>query len=407
MVHVEAGVISAGKRSALAQELAKKVRAVSEVEAASTVGAFVGFDGFVDTICRVVERRRAPGSEGAEPMRSMRQFAQRVAEAAGESANIELLVERVKLGGNGPILALALATLGGRVRCAGAVESPVERGEVDPVFDELQQRCFHVLPLCPPGRTEALEFRDGKVMLGKLETLDAVTWARVVEAAGGLAQLRTMLQSSDVVAMGNWTMLFGMKDIWEGLAREGLPGLEGRRWLFVDLADPAKRSDEDVLEAMEQLRRLDALSPVALGVNAAEAHRLCALAGSPLPRLDTQAGAEEHAAHALLAAKTLREAVGLTLLLAHTRKAAAAADETGAWALASTYTRTPVLSTGAGDHFNAGCCFALALGWSVVETLTAGVGVSGVYVRRGRSPDRGGLAAFLEQLPPPEEEASA
>jgi len=396
VARVDQGVLTDRARSALAQELAERLAAPL------AVGAFVGFDGFVDVICRVVARRTAPGPTGAAPMRSMRELAQRIDEAAGESANIELLVERVKLGGNGPILALALATLGGRVRCAGAVESPVEQGAVDPVFDELQRRCFHVLPLSPPGRTEALEFHDGKVMLGKLETLDAVTWARVVEAAGGLAQLRRMLQESDVVAMGNWTMLFGMKGIWEGLLREGLPGLEGRRWLFVDLADPAKRSDEDLLEALEQLRRLQTLAPVALGVNAAEAHRLCALTGAPMARLDRRAPADEHAAHALLAAGALRKELGLAALLAHTRKAAACADASGAWAVTSTYTTAPVISTGAGDHFNAGCCCGLAQGWSLPEAMTLGVGVSGLYVRSGRSPDRGALAAFLRTLPPPE-----
>ena len=48
----------------------------------------------------------------------------------------------------------------------------------------------------------------------------------------------------------------------------------------------------------------------------------------------------------------------------------------------------PKISTGAGDHFNAGFCLGRVLGFWLAESLCAGVATSGYYVRTGE-PDGG------------------
>jgi hypothetical protein len=67
-----------------------------------TMKAVIGLDGFVDSIIRVVDRRDS--SETFSVVPTITDFAERIERAAGKSTNIELLVERVKLGGNGPIM---------------------------------------------------------------------------------------------------------------------------------------------------------------------------------------------------------------------------------------------------------------------------------------------------------------
>jgi sugar/nucleoside kinase (ribokinase family) len=62
----------------------------------------------------------------------------------------------------------------------------------------------------------------------------------------------------------------------------------------------------------------------------------------------------------------------------------------------------PAPRGGAGDHFNAGFCAARVLGLSLEESLCAGCGTSGFYVREGRSPSLADLAGFVEHLPPPQ-----
>src|SRR5262249_62431195 len=86
----------------------------------------------------------------------------RLAGAAGKSTNIELVNQLTKLGGNGPIMANALASFGLRVSYLGCLGYP----SLHPIFDGFA-RVAEVHSIAEPGHTDALEFEDGKIMLGK------------------------------------------------------------------------------------------------------------------------------------------------------------------------------------------------------------------------------------------------
>jgi sugar/nucleoside kinase (ribokinase family) len=60
------------------------------------------------------------------------------------------------------------------------------------------------------------------------------------------------------------------------------------------------------------------------------------------------------------------------------------------------------ISTGAGDHFNAGFSMGQVLGFNLEESLCCGVGTSGYYVRNGASPTGTQLSEVMEKLPPPQ-----
>src|SRR5687768_356881 len=72
--------------------------------------ALVGLDGFVDTILHVVAQRTS--ATKFTRLTAMREFAARIDQAAGLSANFEFITQMVKLGGNGPIMANALDSYG-------------------------------------------------------------------------------------------------------------------------------------------------------------------------------------------------------------------------------------------------------------------------------------------------------
>ncbi|MDR3632255.1 MAG: hypothetical protein P4L84_00385, partial [Isosphaeraceae bacterium] len=133
----------------------------------------VGLDGFVDAITAVVDKRYS--AEHYDPVRTIGALAEKIRRAAGESSNYELVVKQRKLGGNGPILANAFAALGLSVTYLGALGHPV----LDPVFDDLARRA-KVFSVAQPGQTDALEFDDGKLMLGKHESLGDVSWENLV-----------------------------------------------------------------------------------------------------------------------------------------------------------------------------------------------------------------------------------
>src|SRR5690349_18736500 len=100
----------------LRQECASKLLALESHAAKLT--AFVGIDGFVDEILHVVDKRE--NAQKYERIRTIGKMAERISGAAGKSTNIELVIRQTKLGGNGPIMANALANLGLKTTYIGA-----------------------------------------------------------------------------------------------------------------------------------------------------------------------------------------------------------------------------------------------------------------------------------------------
>ena len=58
----------------------------------------------------------------------------------------------------------------------------------------------------------------------------------------------------------------------------------------------------------------------------------------------------------------------------------------------------PKITTGAGDHFNAGFCIGCLLGAPLDVSLQIGVATSGFYVRTAKSPTVEDMVSFLRTL---------
>lgn len=356
-------------------------------EDAARFRAVIGFDAMVDAIVRAVDTRES--ADRFTPMRRIEQFAQRIAAAAGRSINVELAVEQEKVGGNGAIMADALARVGARVTFIGNAGADAPH----PVFEDFAQRCARVVTLGEPGKTDAAEFDDGKVMLGRTAALARIRWSAVLERAGGADALAQLLDGAALLAPVSWTMVPFLEEIWDGLSRDTLPRIERARrpGVFIDLADPAKRPPEDLRRALERLRAFEALTPVALGLNLAESVRVCRALGKPEPRTLAEG------------ARTVRDALDLDCVATHAQTGAACATRDGEYAtFDGPYTRTPRISTGAGDHFNAGFALAWRLGLEPAHRLACAGALSGWYVRHARGPNFDELASFLDALPAPE-----
>src|SRR4051794_30700655 len=136
-------------------ESAQRVRELS---------AFVGLDGFVDEIIHAVDTRK--NAEEFTRLETISNFGDRIKEAAGKSTNIEFVNQKTKLGGNGPIMGNALATLGIKVTYVGTLGYP----NIHSVFKQFTERA-DVHSIAESGHTDAVEFLDGKVMLVKSNSL--------------------------------------------------------------------------------------------------------------------------------------------------------------------------------------------------------------------------------------------
>jgi hypothetical protein len=350
-----------------------------------TTTALVGFDGFVDTIVTPVARRSAQG-EAFTPITTIQEFSQRIAGAAGKSTNIEFYPRMEKLGGNGPIMANALLAAGTRLTYVGALGRTVPH----PVFQDFASRA-EVISLCDPATTTAVEFTDGKLMFGQLRSLDAVTMETIAAVMGAEAFL-ARLSSVDLVALVNWTMIPNMTAILRDLVEQVMPKLppqaaDGKRIFFFDLSDPEKRSREDLLEVLGIISRFCEFGQVTLGLNLKEAQRVDAELGF--------AARGESGEDLCTMAADIRRLLNLTTVIVHPRESAACATAEGTCWIPGPYTATPRITTGAGDHFNAGFAQGQLLGLDPEACLCMGVCTSGHYVRTAVSPGLDEIEEFL------------
>ncbi|MFO7319961.1 MAG: PfkB family carbohydrate kinase [Bacillota bacterium] len=345
--------------------------------------ALIGFDGFVDEIIDVVATRHSPTSY--QRFATIAQLAKRIADAAGLSTNLELVTTQVKLGGNGPIMANALAGLGVDVTYIGSVGYPA----VHPVFEEFAAKC-RVISICEPGHTDALEFDDGKLMLGKYQTLDQVRWERIVQLIP-VPELAEIAGAASLIAAVNWTMLPHLTEVWERFLAEVLPQPEpGARLpiVFFDLCDPAKRQRAELVQALKTIQAFTAKSRPILGLNRKEATEVATALGLEVPPSNRDASLRDITV-------ALGERLGLYGLVVHPTREAAVYMGGAYYHVPGPYTPKPRLTTGAGDNFNAGFCLGQMLGFSPQESLALGAGTSGFYVRNRRSPEGLELPAFL------------
>ena len=131
----------------------------------ATKKATAGFDGFVDTIVRVIKNKE----ENKEPefFNTINDYGTYITAKSGSSFSLEYKEIHTKLGGNMPITANALAQMGVHVNCIGALGN----SGIHPVFKNLPSNCG-LYSFTNPGTAIAYEFADGKMILSPMDELN-------------------------------------------------------------------------------------------------------------------------------------------------------------------------------------------------------------------------------------------
>jgi hypothetical protein len=335
----------------------------------------IGFDGFIDEIIHVVDQRE--DHNNYTRINTITGFSERIAEAAGLSSNIELVSQQVKLGGNGPIMANTLKYQDHDIIYIGCLGET----EIHPIFHNFTSGLKEVYSLGNPGHTDALEFNDGKIMLGRLTALADVNWQKLLDKIP-YDKLSEMISSRALIAITNWTMLPGLTSIMKGI-NGILRELTVSPVIFIDLADPQKRTTADITEVLQTISDLEENTRVILGLNKRESAAIAEILTIKEELITARAAA-------------LRNELDLSAVVIHpTDGAAVATHDTAEW-IDGPYTTQPLITTGAGDNFNAGFCNGWLCGMTAEQCLVMGVATSGFYVRKGFPPNREELINFMK-----------
>ena len=336
-----------------------------------------GFDGFIDTFVRL----QAPPS--------MAEFGPKVAAAAGIAASYPAHHLGDKFGGNGPLFAAAMHDIHEGVidvTYIGAMGS----GEVLPIYQEaLGGKLKRLFTLAAPAHTTCLEFTDGKVMLCDMAACGQVTWDRLLECVGQSA-LDEELKAARFISAVNWGKLPHAGVIWSNLAARlaelGVPAKEVL--FFMDLAEFETRPPADREDLLARMGPITRQCRTMLSFNLKEAWQMGEVFGAAYHgRMDADAVAE--------LAALLRARIDVDRVIIHPNDGAACASADGTVYVAGPYCREPLISTGAGDNFGAGCLAGALRGFDDAAMLLAGNCASGHFVRSGRSASFPAMAGLL------------
>lgn len=338
-----------------------------------------GFDGFVDTIVKIIREKKDDGTPVY--FESIREFGDYVLEKQKASFSLELEEKSVKLGGNMPIMANALGHLGASVHCIGALGYP----QTHAAFTGFSRNC-NLYGFADPGFSTAYEFSDGKMLMASMSGINQAGWDTISEKIG-LEKLIALYRESDMFCLLNWSEIDASTGIWKGLLQDVFPHIAGKneRTIFVDLSDCSKRPVSQLKEVLLMLQDFTAYGKLIFSLNRNEAAVIYRALFQDEPGDDL-----EKAASGIFAK------LGIYKLVIHSAKEVIATDGKQTIKTGTFYTAQPMISTGAGDHFNAGFAAAELLNLDLDLSLLLANAVSGYYVRTAISAGIKELTQFIE-----------
>ncbi|MDR2812755.1 MAG: PfkB family carbohydrate kinase [Puniceicoccales bacterium] len=329
---------------------------------------FVGLDGFIDHIFVAVDQRFGPGNN-FKKINKIKEFAERIAHASGKSTNIELFPIEQRIGGNGPILAQTLAFYGVYVQLMGALGNPL-----DPTFHHLPSK-VNPISIGHPGITNAIEFDDGKLLLGITHSLDCITLEKCLPY---IRENNEKIFTCDALCFANWTMLIHLNEIltffWDHIRKDR------QKFCFFDLADPEKRSLNDIYSIIQLIQLYTQKYTTILGLNLKEAEQIVAVLQSyQLTRNPTSIKKPD----VQTLCQYIQTQTKIDEIVIHDTTCCAAATQSETSYVDGFFVAHPKITTGAGDHFNAGYLLAKLQKKSLHDCLIQAYKISSHFVATG------------------------
>jgi hypothetical protein len=348
--------------------------------------AFIGFDGYVDLIQKAVKTN---SKEEKVFHQTLADLGTHIAAAAGKSAQVELSTLVKKLGGNAPIMANAMASLGIPNYCSGTMGYPL----IHEVFKDMHPNC-QLLSFAEPGITNALEFDDGKLILSELSAFEQLDFS-FIQQIKGANYLDVAMQQSKLISMVDWANLPRCTALWSQLF-DHLQALQiTNKIFFFDLCDPSKKTSQEIQEILSVISQFKPLGKTILGLNENEARKVfSAISGEKSSEDGHDTNLQSDSLQEI--SEYIFNAMNVDAILVHPIDRSILVTDEGSFIQPGKVVIHPKLLTGGGDNLNAGFCFGLLHGCSWEESMQLGMAASGAYVQNGVSPDLTTLIAFME-----------
>lgn len=323
----------------------------------------VGFDGFIDVLARPVFKT-AKATSDLQYFQTIEEFGKFLSEHKGVSCSVEMEVFSRKFGGNAPHLSNALSKLGAHVDCIGTFG----KYSIDPVFQPLTCNLYS---FDEAGVSTALEFTDGKVLLGQ-RICKQVDWKAISECTATVG-LGKLIEGADLLALVNWSEISYSYDLWKWMLENYLKTAapDKDKVVFFDLCDISRKSHEEILQILELILEFSEYRKSILSLNRNEAN----LVGKAIDTDDY-----------VKTAQKLQQKYGLGKVIIHGCDESILVQEEGVFSHFNHHIQKPTVLTGAGDNFNGACCAAILLGLKGADCLWFAAKFAEEYVKTGILP---------------------
>lgn len=336
-----------------------------------------GFDGYIDQVREIVDERQDRASYSR--LRNLHELGDQISTAAAEERSIlmEWVRSEKRTGGHACHVPRALEQFGYRVTMYGMYGKPPKEIFVD------EFRHSEIRSIGEPSYVDAIDLEDGKFMLTDSGDVQSLDWDTLISEVD-FDRLADDLDGAALLGMGYWAEISDMISIFDGLADELFPTLSSPpEHVLIDPSDVGKRPTSEIRSGKDALRKIDRISPVTMSANRFETKAIAdSLTYDGSDRSDPAAIA--------------REQLGITRFISHEKTQSILTSESESVRMGIPKTDEPVLSTGAGDHFNAGVVIGLIHDLSPEEIVALGNAVAGCFVRQGKSPSHENVRAFLD-----------
>jgi len=294
----------------------------------------------------------------------------------GNSCSIEWIKKDARAGGHTSHLGRAFYQLGFEPTLIGTYGKPPKS-----IFTEELDDCT-LCSLGDPSHTDAVEFKDGKLMLNDMRSLTSVNWDLVCEQIS-VKTLAEKIDGPATLSTGYWATMPFLPSIWHGLTNQMWPLLnDPPRLIFIHPADIRRLSKDRLRVGIESLSTLNDTVPVTISANRAETKAFASLGGK------TGSGMREQAL-------TAKEILDVNQFVTHTSDRALLIEDDQISKVKTPVVEEPTLTTSAGDQFNVGFLLGQILAVDGPPSLVLGNALANWFVRYGTPPTYDELVDFL------------